>query len=136
MSAWNGGNYYFEVFARKYVEDVVQPLEQERRSHSAEPPVQRDQKADAAGDRGVVRASSDGALQGATRTGEWDAVANATAGDTFLRALGSGLVHKEDEASTSLQEGNGVDESDADGQLRHRRRGENGHGNVHFEEPG
>lgn len=41
MSAWNGGNYYFEVFAHRYVADVGLPLKHGPAKHGAEPPATR-----------------------------------------------------------------------------------------------
>jgi hypothetical protein len=66
ISAWNGGNYYFEVFARRYLQDTGLPVETHARRHSA------DESREVEGDDlcQVVRASSDGALNGG-KAGEW-----------------------------------------------------------------
>eukprot|EP00892_Ulva_mutabilis_P003494 jgi/Ulvmu1/1516/UM011_0246.1 len=66
VSAWNGGNYYFEVFVHRYLNEVGLPAK--------DPPLARSQSAgpervlgvesasDAAAVRNVVRASSESAL--------------------------------------------------------------------------
>lgn len=66
VSAWNGGNYYFEVFVHRYLNEVglaskEQPL---ARSHSAGPERLSggDQAIDADAPRNVVRANSESAL--------------------------------------------------------------------------
>ena len=68
MSAWNGGNYYFEVFAKKYVDEMLPPAaaghaSAPRRSASAGLAADGESSDDEHLPR-VVRASSDGALAG------------------------------------------------------------------------
>lgn len=62
-SAWNGGNYYFEVFARRYLQDLPADDAMPRR-HSFGAALD---EGDAAEAEGVVRSSSEGALGGARR---------------------------------------------------------------------
>ena len=64
-SAWNGGNYYFEVFARRYLQDLPQEDAMQRR-HSLDA-ARLDGDAMAAQGDGYRRSSSEGALDGVRR---------------------------------------------------------------------